>query len=314
LPVSSPAVLGRLKGFCKPYDFVLAPILRDSKSTRRVKPRNQSSFTRFSKHSEECSSATYYNVRTGKECRVTTTGKKNPTIVPVKSYREILHQYLCNPESKFNGPDGKPCGPWTRGILERRHIIAGVSNYCGEEFKRKLEQGPVDHETDFKVKVYANGRVRAEPEILRDLSEFSERDTNRATGLSRRIIRHVRHGGQVKRSRMQRIADFLRRELNAGEQGRATERNKKMHYKNPEHKRQWEREHRTERNAKRRMRRLEDKNDLIGRNPAPDPILAQKPKSSWKEIISFAVGLGILLLAVCLRGPSGVTDLLYQSE
>lgn len=31
IPVSSPAVLGRLKGFCKPFDFVLAPILRSDK-------------------------------------------------------------------------------------------------------------------------------------------------------------------------------------------------------------------------------------------------------------------------------------------
>ena len=29
IPVSSPAVLGRLKDFCKPYDFVLAPVIRD---------------------------------------------------------------------------------------------------------------------------------------------------------------------------------------------------------------------------------------------------------------------------------------------
>ena len=31
IPVSSPAVIGRLKGFCKPFDFVLAPILRSDK-------------------------------------------------------------------------------------------------------------------------------------------------------------------------------------------------------------------------------------------------------------------------------------------
>ena len=129
--------------------------------------------------------------------------------MPVKSYREILHQYLCNPESKFNGPDGKPCDPWTRGILQRRHITAGVFNYCGKEFKRKLEQGPVDHETDFKVKVYANGRVSADPEVLRGLSEFSEREVNKETGLARRIIRRIKHGGRVKRSTMQRITDFL---------------------------------------------------------------------------------------------------------
>jgi hypothetical protein len=182
IPVSSPAVLGRLKEFCKPYDFVLAPIIRASKLDPESQAEKPILITRFSKHSDEWSSATYYNVRTREECRVTTSESNDPKIVPVKSYREILHQYLCNPESKFNGPDGKPCDPWTRGVLQRRHITAGVFNYCGKEFKRKLEQGPVDHETDFKVKLYANGRASADRDILRDLSTFSERELNRENG------------------------------------------------------------------------------------------------------------------------------------
>jgi ferric-dicitrate binding protein FerR (iron transport regulator) len=69
-----------------------------------------------------------------------------------------------------------------------------------------------------------------------------------------------------------------------------------MPYKNPEHKRQWEREHRKQRNAQRRMKRLERKNDIIARNPAADPNSERKPKSGWKGIIGLAVGLGIVLL------------------
>jgi hypothetical protein len=151
-------------------------------------------------------------VRTGEECRITIGESKDPKVVPVKTYREILHQYLYNPESKFNGPDGTPCDSWTRGVLQRRHITAGQVNYCGKEFKRKLEQGPVDHETDFKVKAYANGRVSAGPETLRKLSHFTERVINTATGLSRRIIRHVKHGGQLKSSTLEKITNFLRGE------------------------------------------------------------------------------------------------------
>jgi hypothetical protein len=142
----------------------------------------------------------------------------------VKSYREILHQYLRNPESKFNSPDGNPCDAWTRGILQRRHITAGSFIYCGKEFKRKLEHAPADHETDFKVKVYANGRVSADPDVLRALEEFSEREINRRTGLSRRIIRSIRHGGRVKRNTMQRITDLLHTHTKANGQGRALER------------------------------------------------------------------------------------------
>ena len=71
-----------------------------------------------------------------------------------------------------------------------------------------------------------------------------------------------------------------------------------MPYKNPEHKRQWEREHRQQRNVQRRVRRLEGNNDLIVRNPAPDPISNTKPTNGWKGIVGLAVGLGVVLLAV----------------
>jgi hypothetical protein len=134
IPVSSPAVLGRLKGFCKPYDFVLAPILRND----RLKPQERAEkpilITRFNKHSDEWLDATYYDVRTGKKCGIT-TGDRRKGRIPVKTYREILHQYLYHPECKFAGPDGEPCNPWTRGVLQRRHIIAADLKCCGKELK-----------------------------------------------------------------------------------------------------------------------------------------------------------------------------------
>jgi hypothetical protein len=94
-------------------------------------------------------------------------------------------------------------------VLRRRHIVAGGFNYCGKEFKRKLEQGPVDHEIEFKCKVYENGRVAADPETLRQLADFSERDIARGTGLHRKPIRILRHGGAVTRRTYEKIVSFL---------------------------------------------------------------------------------------------------------
>jgi len=209
IPVSSPAVLGRLKGFCKPFDFVLAPILRSDKLNPEERAEKPILVTRFNKHPGEWLKATYYNVRTGTKCRITVGTRKRGRI-PVKSYRDVLHQYLYHPECKFAGPDGRPCDPWTRGVLQRRHIIAGDFNYCGKEFKRKLEQGPVDHEIDYKCKVYENGRVAANPETLRQLEGFSEREIANGTGLHRKPIRLFKHGGTVTRRTYQKIAAFLR--------------------------------------------------------------------------------------------------------
>ena len=188
---------------------MLAPILQTDELDPDELAEKPILITRFNKHSEQWLHATYYDVRTGKECRIT-VGKRKRGRIPVKTYRDILNQYLYHPECKFAGPDGNPCDPWTRGILQRRHIVAGSFSYCGKEFKRKLEQGPVDHELDVRCKVYENGRVAADPETLRQLAQFSEREISRGTGLHRKTIRLFRHGGTVTRRTYQKIIDFLK--------------------------------------------------------------------------------------------------------
>jgi hypothetical protein len=166
--------------------------------------------TRFTRDSEEWIAATYYDVRTGKACRITTDESTSESIIPVRSYRSVLNAYVNNAESKFNGPDGKQCCSWTRRILQRMHVVAGKHRYCGKEMRRKLEQGPVDHEIDYKCKVYENGRVAADPETLRQLEEFSEREIANGTGLHRKPIRIFRHGRTVTRRTYQKIMNFLK--------------------------------------------------------------------------------------------------------
>jgi len=76
-----------------------------------------------------------------------------------------------------------------------------------------------------------------------------------------------------------------------------------MPYKDPERKRQWEREHREHRNARRRNQHLTAQGvpslRTMVAKPAPDPIPAKKTKNGWKVVVGigafvFAVGLGIL--------------------
>ena len=93
-------------------------------------------------------------------------------------------------------------------------VVAGQHRYCGKEFKRKLEQGPLDHEIEFKCKLYENRRVAAGPETLRQLARFSERQIKKGTGICRDTIRLIRHGEGVKRSTYEKVINFLRK--NAG--------------------------------------------------------------------------------------------------
>jgi len=212
IPVSSPAVLGRLKEFCKPYDFVLAPVILEGDLHVGEEAEKPILVTRFNKNSEEWITATYYNVRSGERYTITTDESSSENLIPVRSYRSVVNAYVNNAESKFNGPDGSQCRSWTRGVLQRMHVVAREHRYCGKEFKRKLEQGPVDHEGEFKCRVYENGTVAADAETLRQLARFSERQIRAGTGLRRDTIRLIRHGNGVKRSTYQRMICFLRDE------------------------------------------------------------------------------------------------------
>jgi hypothetical protein len=80
----------------------------------------------------------------------------------------------------------------------------------GKEFKSKLEQESVDHEVEFKCQLYENEQVAADPEILRQLARYSERQIRAGTGLRRDTIRLIRDANGVNRSTYQRVIGFLR--------------------------------------------------------------------------------------------------------
>jgi hypothetical protein len=219
IPVSSPAVLGRLKYFARPYDFVLAPIVNNVQLEIEDQAEKPILITRYNKNSEEWASATFYNVRTGKPCHITIGASNDPDLVPVKSYRQILNGYPLNPEHKFLAPRGHSrCDQWTRGIHERDHVIANQHIPCGKEHRSKLDQGLIEHPDAggadaiprFSCRVYQNGRVAADLEMIRWLSNFTERQIQEATGLERQTIRLIRHGQLVKRSTYQKIEEFRR--------------------------------------------------------------------------------------------------------
>ena len=81
-----------------------------------------------------------------------------------------------------------------------------------------------------------------------------------------------------------------------------------MPYKDPERKCQWEREHREERNARRRKSVFPTHMHSSASRSAPDPISHQESGSGGEVvagIIVFALMVGIALLMAWMRGASG---------
>jgi len=75
-----------------------------------------------------------------------------------------------------------------------------------------------------------------------------------------------------------------------------------MPYKNPQDKRQWERENRERRNAQRRQRHFETQNSPVIQERTPDPVKVKDSGSGWKIIAGLAVGVGFLLISALAGG------------
>ena len=76
-----------------------------------------------------------------------------------------------------------------------------------------------------------------------------------------------------------------------------------MPYKNPEDKRRWEREHRQERNARRRQKHLGMQGPSA--SPMPDPVPAIGKPSGWDTLASIVVGIGVAVLAIVAGAARG---------
>ena len=78
-----------------------------------------------------------------------------------------------------------------------------------------------------------------------------------------------------------------------------------MPYKDPAHKAQWEREHREQRNARRRMQPLAARSGHTNvPKPSADPVSTQQQPGGWKVALTLALGVGLILL-----GALGGVDL-----
>jgi len=95
-----------------------------------------------------------------------------------KNFFMLLESYQNHPEAKSVGPDGKPCGPQTRGLLGRAHITANWPPvYIGKEHDRHFEQGEDLTLLDFQVIQYRRkGNAVATDEQLERIAGVPKRE------------------------------------------------------------------------------------------------------------------------------------------
>src|SRR5271167_867610 len=90
----------------------------------------------------------------------------------------LLDSYQDHPEAKSLGPDGEPCQPDTRGLLQRAHIVANWPPiYIGKESDRHWEEGEDLSLLEFKAIEYKRkGYAVATDEQLARIADVPKRE------------------------------------------------------------------------------------------------------------------------------------------
>jgi hypothetical protein len=210
LTVSTPAVLGLLKGFTPPFNFVLAPLLFPDLYPPGKDSSNFSLIMPFSKDRRSWLKTKAIDVHSGKKYAIALLGlKRRSKKVAVKCYGNVLGAYREHPEAKFLGADGKPCNSLTRALLRRSHIVATAHRYIGKETSRRWEQGDDISIVDFRCTEYKDGKAVASEELRKRIAEIGIRKTARETGVHTDTLMLITKGSPVRPSTLQRLVRSL---------------------------------------------------------------------------------------------------------
>ena len=210
MTVSTPAVLGMLKGFTRPFNFVHVPLPFSRSYPAGKDSSNFSLVMPFSKCRDRWITTKAFDTNSGKQYSITLLDPSGRTKkVEVKCYGNIMGAYREHPEAKFLGPDGKPCASTTRGLLKRSHIVANRHRYIGKETSRRWEQGDDVSMVDFRCAEYVDGKTKADEETRKRIVEIGIRKVARKTGINRETVALVAKGKTVKAVTLRKIVAFL---------------------------------------------------------------------------------------------------------
>src|SRR5437667_5206807 len=123
-------------------------------------------------------------------------------VVFPSQFARLLIEYQAHPEAKSLAPDNSPCGPQTRGVLKRAHVIAGEFRYVGKETDRKWAEGDEISILEFKATEYGRSKkVIGSEEIKKQIAEIGINKCARESGFDRKnFIRKLIRGIPVKRN------------------------------------------------------------------------------------------------------------------
>ncbi len=205
ITVSSPALLrpfasvNRRKSYAnqiKPFNFLLTAHVAPLGHPHGCDPLRFHLITPWEPNPRKWVRMRWTDRYSGKSYRVTTTGVVGGRgVARLKTMGDVIAEYRIHPEPKSLGPDGRPCHEATRGLLQRRPVIAAYIRYVGKEsnYLEERKLGLV-HDADEVLTEYADPRRNPfKTLVLPVLQDLSSREIARKVGLHASTVKRIRN-------------------------------------------------------------------------------------------------------------------------
>ena len=210
------------KNRIKPSNFVLTPLLKrksDEHSIGLPKGVNPEKFmlvTPFNSKRSDWYRLKYVDVDSGKEYSLAPLRRKKDMDASPLTLADIVGTHLLHPEAKSLAPDGGPCGPRTRGLLQRARIVAeGPPILIGKETDRRgekdedpsiFEPTPTEFRRVERAKITTDIRLRRK---LRDCG-YTFREIATESGLNLSTVQNAMNAKPIRKTSADKLWEFLK--------------------------------------------------------------------------------------------------------
>jgi hypothetical protein len=208
------------EGF-RPYNFLLLPILADGGYPANVDPKHFTLVAPFESDQRKWTYLEGINISNADDQNLykLTTSFTSPEYgrrAVVDTFANLLYRYVRHPEAKSLAPDGGPCRPETRGLLQRAHIVADRHRRIGKEFDRKWEEGDAFESLTYEPIEYKGvdspdvleAHAQASARLIRKIKKVGIRKLVRL-GFGRRILERICRRQPVRCSTLREYEEFI---------------------------------------------------------------------------------------------------------
>ena len=172
----------------RPHNFMMMPQISRFGCPQDIDPNRFTLITSFSSDREQWTHSKCVNVYDPQSPIFGLTDTYDARRAVPKNFFMLLDSYQNHPEAKSLAPNGEPCGPETRGLLRRAHIVANWPPvYIGKESDKHWEEGEDLSLLEFKAIQYKQkgNAVATDKQLVRigrvPKREFMRRGINQHT-------------------------------------------------------------------------------------------------------------------------------------